>query len=175
MDPDEERLRRFEAAVLPHLDAAHDLARWLTRSDADAGDVVQEACVRALRYFDGFRGTAVKPWFLAVVRNAANDWMSRRPPATGALDDDAAPAAAREESSEAGLLRADERASLARALDELPAEFREAVVLRELEGLSYKEIAAVVGAPIGTVMSRLSRGRRLLLRSMGGEEGRDEV
>lgn len=169
MSPDEDRLRRFEAAVLPHLDSAHNLARWLTRSDADAGDVVQEACVRALRHFDGFRGGDVKPWFLAVVRNTAYTWMGRRAPETGAVDPDAAPAA--EASPESSALRADERAALDRALTALPEEFRETVVLRELEGLSYKEIAAVTGAPIGTVMSRLSRGRRLLMRRLSGGEG----
>jgi RNA polymerase sigma factor (sigma-70 family) len=172
MSADEDRLRRFEEAVLPHLDSAHNLARWLARSDADAGDVVQEACLRALRHFDGFRGGDAKPWFLAVVRNTAATWLSRRPREASLDEERAAPAAA-EPSSETELLRFDEREVMNQALETLPPEFREAIVLRELEGMSYKDIAAAVGAPIGTVMSRLSRGRRLLLERLGGAKGGD--
>ena len=171
MSADEHRIRRFEEAVLPHLDAAHNLARWLTGDDADAGDAVQEACVRALRYFDGFQGGDVRPWFMAIVRNCAYTALSRRPK-TLELSEEAAPADAREDSIEASLEKGDERAELARAREALPPEFREALVLRELEGLSYKEIAAATGTPIGTVMSRLSRGRQLLLKRLGGEGGR---
>jgi RNA polymerase sigma-70 factor (ECF subfamily) len=169
MSADEDRLRRFEEAVLPHLDSAHNLARWLTRSDADAGDVVQEASLRALRHFDGFRGGDAKPWFLAIVRNTAMTWLSRRP-GEAPLDEESGAGPA-EASSESQLLRADERAALHRALETVPAEFREALVLRELEGMAYKEIALVLGVPIGTVMSRLSRGRRLLLAGLGGSKG----
>jgi RNA polymerase sigma-70 factor (ECF subfamily) len=171
MSPDEDRLRRFEGAVLPHLDSAHNLARWLIRSDADAGDVVQEACVRALRYFDGFRGGDAKPWFLSVVRNSAMTWLSRRPPEDSLDEERGAPAEAAGVSSETELLRFDERAVLNHALAALPDEFREAIVLRELEGMSYKDISAALGVPIGTVMSRLSRGRRLLLERLGGKKG----
>lgn len=155
--------------MLPHLDSAHNLARWLIRSDADAGDVVQEACVRALRHFDGFRGGDAKPWFLSVVRNAAMTWLSRRPREDSLDEERGAPAAAAEASTEAELLRYDEREVLDRALERLPDEFREAIVLRELEGMSYKDIASALGVPIGTVMSRLSRGRRLLLESLGAK------
>jgi RNA polymerase sigma-70 factor (ECF subfamily) len=169
MSADEERIRRFEEAVLPHLDSAHNLARWLTRNDADAGDVVQEACVRALSHFDGFRGGDAKPWLLAIVRNTAMTWMSHRPK-EAMLDEERAVPGAVEPSTEAELLRFDERKVLNLALESLPAEFREIVVLRELEGLSYKDIAAAVGVPIGTVMSRLSRGRHLLLESLGGKK-----
>jgi RNA polymerase sigma factor (sigma-70 family) len=170
MSADEERIRRFEEAVLPHLDSAHNLARWLTRNDADAGDVVQEACVRALRHFDGLRGDA-KPWFLAVVRNTALTWISRR---TGeAAYDEGSTIALEpaEASNDSELLRSDDRAALQRALETLPAEFREAIILRELEGMAYKEIAVALGVPIGTVMSRLSRGRRLLLSRLAGKTG----
>jgi len=167
---DAERIRRFEEAVLPHLDSAHNLARWLTGDDADAGDAVQEACVRALRYFDGFQGGDVRPWFMTIVRNCAFTALSRRPK-TLELGDEAALADAREEPVETALEKSDERAALGRALEGLPPEFRETLVLRELEGLSYKEIAAVTGAPIGTVMSRLSRARLLLMKRLGGTEG----
>jgi RNA polymerase sigma-70 factor (ECF subfamily) len=173
MSADEERIRRFEEAVLPHLDSAHNLARWLTRNDADAGDVVQEACVRALRYFDDLRGGDAKPWFLTIVRNTSMTWMSRRP-GEAVLDEEQVVAAeTADASSESELLRTDERLALHRALETLPAEFRETVVLRELEGMAYKEIATVTGVPIGTVMSRLSRGRRLLLGRLGGKKGVD--
>ena len=171
MSADEERLRRFEEAVLPHLDSAHNLARWLTRSGADAGDVVQEACVRALRHFDGFRGGGAKPWFLAVVRNTALTWLARRPGTAEFDEENPQTGGPSEASSEGALLRDDERAALQRALEALPAEFREAVVLRELEGMSYKDIAAATEAPIGTVMSRLARGRRLLRDRLGGKTG----
>ncbi|HXT01054.1 MAG TPA: sigma-70 family RNA polymerase sigma factor [Elusimicrobiota bacterium] len=170
MSVEEERISRFEEAVRPQLDSAHNLARWLTGSDADAGDVVQEACVRALRYFDGFHGGEVRPWFMAIVRNCAYTQLGRRP-RTEELLDGAALADARGGSIEAELEREDERAALGRALEGLAPEFREAIVLRELEGLSYKEISAVTGAPIGTVMSRLSRARLLLLKRLGGSEG----
>jgi RNA polymerase sigma-70 factor (ECF subfamily) len=170
MSADEQRISRFEEAVLPHLDAAHNLARWLTGDDADAGDAVQEACVRALRYFDGFHGSDVRPWFMAIVRNCAYTALSRRPK-TVELSEEAAPSDARENTIEASLVESDERAALARALEALPVEFREALVLRELEGMSYKEIAAATETPIGTVMSRLSRGRQLLLKRLGGTEG----
>jgi RNA polymerase sigma factor (sigma-70 family) len=170
MNADENRLRRFEEAVLPHLDSAHNLARWLTGNDADAGDVVQEASVRALRHFDGFHGGDVRPWFLTIVRNCAYTLLAQRPK-TVELDEEASLPDFKGESIETALMRDDERAALGRALETLPAEFRETLVLRELEGLSYKEIAAVTETPIGTVMSRLSRGRLLLLRRLGGKEG----
>ena len=171
MSADEDRLRRFEEAVLPHLDSAHNLARWLTRSEADAGDVVQEACVRALRYFDGFSGGDAKPWFMSVVRNAAMTWLSRRPREDSLDEERGAPIEAAGVSSETELLRFDEREVLNHALETLPAEFREAIVMRELEDMSYKEISTAIGVPIGTVMSRLSRGRRMLLERLGGKRG----
>jgi RNA polymerase sigma-70 factor (ECF subfamily) len=161
-EPD--RRSRFEATFLPHLPAAYNLARWLTRDDHDAEDVVQEATLRAYRYFGGFRGEDGRAWFLAVVRNTCLTWLQRnRPPRPTVPFDEAVhgvPVDAPAPPSVAEALR--------RAMDELPPEFREAVVLRELEGLSYKEVAAVTGVPIGTVMSRLSRGRGLLRQVMAG-------
>jgi RNA polymerase sigma-70 factor (ECF subfamily) len=166
LSPVDEPARRagFEATFLPHLPTAYNLARWLTRDGHDAEDVVQEAYLRAFRSYEGFRGGDGRAWFLAVVRNTCLTWLRRnRPPAATVRFDEAvhavpADAPAPPEGAEA----------LRRALESLPPEFREAVVLRELEGLSYKEVAAVTGVPIGTVMSRLSRGRGLLRQAMTG-------
>jgi RNA polymerase sigma factor (sigma-70 family) len=161
-EPD--RRAAFEETFLPHLPAAYNLARWLARDGADAEDVVQEAYLRALRSFAGFHGGDGRAWFLAIVRNTGLTWLRRnRPPKPTVPFDEARhgrPANAAEPPVGDEALRA--------ALAELPAEFREAVVLRELEGLSYKEIAAVTGVPIGTVMSRLSRGRGLLRQALAG-------
>lgn len=161
---DDVRTKRFAQAALPHLDAAYNLARWLTRNDADAEDVVQEACVRALRYLDGFHGGDGRAWLLAIVRNTCFTWFERNRPAelAGEPDDDVPFAGPGPE--DAALESAD-RAALDAAIVALPLVFREVLVLRELEELSYKEIAGIVGAPIGTVMSRLSRARALLHRS----------
>ncbi|MBI3449796.1 MAG: sigma-70 family RNA polymerase sigma factor [Acidobacteria bacterium] len=173
MDPTE--LERFERTLLPHMSAAYNLARWLTRSDQDAEDVVQEAYVRAVRFFGGFRGGNSKAWFLTIVRNTGYSWLerSRGEELTTAFDanlhdvEDAGPG------PELELLRRATRQELFAALESLPVEFREALVLRELEGLSYKEIADVSGLPIGTVMSRLARARqrlRQILTDRGSKE-----
>jgi RNA polymerase sigma-70 factor (ECF subfamily) len=159
--------RNFEQLVLPHLDAAYNLARWLTRNDHDAEDVVQEAMLRAYRYVGGLRGEA-RPWLLAIVRNACMTWLRANRPAelAGALD-----AEALEDRPDPGdgpdalLLREVDRRILNEAIAALPQPFREVLVLRELEDLAYKDIARITGAPIGTVMSRLSRARRLLADS----------
>jgi RNA polymerase sigma-70 factor, ECF subfamily len=164
---------RFERLALPQLDAAYNLAFWLTRSRPDADDIVQEAYLRALRAFDGFRGDDIKPWLLAIVRNAAYRWLANRRRAgnvisldeTLAGDDDGHPinvVASDDLSAEQLLVGAAERDYVLRALAELPPIFREAVVLREIEGLSYREISEVTGTPVGTVMSRLARGRNEL-------------
>jgi len=155
----------FERAVLPHLNAAYNLARWLTRNDADAADVVQEACLRAFKYFGGFAGGSGKPWLLSIVRHTCFTWLAKNRPAElaplddMAIDDLADAEAGAAATPESGLLAADERVLLAELLAGLPAEFREIVVLRELEELSYRAIAEVTGLPVGTVMSRLARAR----------------
>ena len=167
-------LARFEKSVLPHLDAAYNLARWLTRNDHDAQDVVQEAFLRAFRFYEGMHGADARPWLLAIVRNTGYSWLEKnRPGEVVALDDagvvsnDAetvgheAPA---ESNPEVILLQSANRKLVNLALEELPVGYREVVVMREIEDLSYKEIAAIAGIPIGTVMSRLARGREMLRR-----------
>ena len=163
---------RFEAVVLPHLQAAYGLARWLLRSDADAEDVVQEACLRALRHFDGFHGGDPRSWLLAIVRNASYTWLAKkkREGPTEELDDERHEPAA-DDDPESILLSNVRKELLVRALEELPVPFREVLVLRELEGLSYKEIGAVTDLPVGTVMSRLSRARDRLQRALAGARG----
>ena len=162
---------RFAEMAMPHLDAAYNLARWLTRDPADASDVVQEAMLRALRFFGSFRGGSAKSWLLAIVRNTAIDWMRANRPAQIAPPpaDDSDPfenIADQGDDPEAALIRVGNRQQLDRLIAGLPSEFRECLVLRELEELSYKEIAAVTGVPLGTVMSRLSRARLLLRRAL---------
>jgi len=162
---------RFRVNVLSHLDAAYNLARWLSRSDTDAEDIVQEACVRAFRSFDGFRGDSARPWLLAIVRNSCYDWLRRSRKGDGdeAYDEeihggiDATPMVTELAGPEALFERAETRQRIDTAIARLPAPFREVVVLRDIDDLSYKEIADVAGVPIGTVMSRLARGRRLLM------------
>jgi RNA polymerase sigma factor (sigma-70 family) len=162
--PDSDQLAQFEAALLPHLDAAYNLARWLTRHDHDAEDIVQEAYLRALRFFGGFQGHGGRPWLLKIVRNTYCTWAARQRPCEAALPFDEELHATNDAASapDAALLRQADADALRVALAELPAELREVVVLRELEELSYKEIAGIIDAPLGTVMSRLSRGRRRL-------------
>lgn len=155
-------------AILPHLDAAYGLARWLVR-DADAArDVVQESCLRAIQYFSGFRGGNARAWLLGIVRNAARDRL--RGTGEAPLTEDAAlevpdPAPG----PEASYARKQDMARLEAALAALPLDLRECLVLRELEQLSYQEIARVTEVPVGTVMSRLWRARQLLLRPREGE------
>lgn len=159
-----EDLQRFERIVMPHLDAGYNLARWLTRDDHDAADIVQEAYLRALRSFAGYRGGDARSWLLTIVRNTSYTWLRQNRAAELAapdpLDESAELAADPASEPEVQFLRSADRRLLQAALEALPAEFREALVLRELEGLSYKEIADVVDAPLGTVMSRLARARR---------------
>ena len=147
------------------MDAAYNLARWLTRSDQDARDVVQEAALRAFRFVDGLRGET-KPWFLALVRNACFDWLKANRPAEIVGGEEALPERTEEHTPETLAFRALDRRMLNEALAALPAQFREALILRELEDLAYADIARITGAPIGTVMSRLARGRRLLADSL---------
>ena len=158
----------FEQIVLPHLDAAHNLARWLVRDASLAEDVVQDAVVRALAYYASFRGGDARAWLLRIVRNAAYDAIAARPRAPMSLDQEiggglqvADPAA----DPETALARRDDGARLHHMLGALPDELRECLVLRELEELSYKQIATITGVPIGTVMSRLWRARRALINA----------
>jgi len=167
----------FEQTVLPHLHAAYNLARWLLRNEADADDVTQEAFVRAYRFFDSFHGGNVKTWLLTIVRNACYTWLKqhRAEKSTmpfdeqlhssdqAGLENGISPYSA---SPEALFLQDADRHLLHRCLEVLPLEFRESLVLRELEGLSYKEISAVMQVPIGTVMSRLARARSLLQQQL---------
>ena len=156
--------RSFEETVLPHLDAAFNYARWLTRNDADAEEVVQEAYVRALRFFSALRGDDARAWLLTIVRNAYFARGPRRVDAFVELPPEHEAARLDEGlNPEALVLQHETISHVHAALEQLPVEFREAVVLRELEGLAYKEIAAVTGVPIGTVMSRLARARDRLL------------
>jgi len=158
---------RFEQLVLPHLDAAYNLARWLTRDVHDAEDVVQDACVRALKYLGSLHGSDGRSWFLTIVRNAFYDWLGRNRPSEIVHDDDAIDAAVDHAAldPQQTAVRAAELQGLAAAVAALPLQYREVLILRELEELSYKEIARVVDIPVGTVMSRLARARGLLQRS----------
>jgi RNA polymerase sigma factor (sigma-70 family) len=155
------RFSSFEQVVLPHLDAAYNLARWLTRNEHDAEDVVQEAFVRALRFFGGFRGGDGRAWLLAIVRNACYDWLRRRRPqeVVDSFDEELHHAAADTPTPEELLLTEARQLRLRQALEALPVAWREVLILREIEGLSYKEIAEVAGIKVGTVMSRLARAR----------------
>jgi len=159
---------RFEQLILPHLDAGYNLARWLTRNSQDAEDVVQDACVRALKYMDAVHGGDARGWFLTIVRHAFYDWCKRNRPAEEISDDgtliDLAVDPAAIDPEQAAQRSAESRL-LADAVAQLPLAFREVLILRELEDLSYKEIARIADIPIGTVMSRLARARSLLQRS----------
>ena len=157
--------RNFEDAVLPHLDAAYNLARWLTHNDQDAEDVVQEASLRALRFFNSFRGDNARAWLLKIVRNSYHTRQTQVAPPTTPFDE---PIHSPEQSSnpETLLLQKADRQTLSQALEKLPPNFREVLVLREIEGLSYEEIAYVVGIPTGTVMSSLARARERLRQSL---------
>jgi len=160
-------VKRFEALVLPHLDSAYNLARWLTRDSQDAQDVVQDACVRALKYLGSLERSDARAWFLAIVRNAFYDWVGRNRPAEIVHDEDAVDAAvdAASSSPEQAAVRNAELRVLSDAIAALPVQYREVLILRELEELSYKEIASIADIPVGTVMSRLARARALLQRS----------
>jgi RNA polymerase sigma-70 factor (ECF subfamily) len=160
----DDRRRRFEAQALPHIDAAYNLARWLARSNSDADDIVQEAMLRAFRAFDSVRGD-IRPWLLAIVRNCWHSWVSdarRRghtPLPTGEGNRAGVELKANEPDPEDTVISIDQGRKLNDVIARLPADLREVLVLRELEDLSYRDIAQITGAPIGTVMSRLSRAR----------------
>jgi RNA polymerase sigma-70 factor (ECF subfamily) len=165
---EQEQQTRFEEVIMPHLDAAYNLARWLTRNEHDAEDVVQDAFLRAFKFFEGFRGGNSRSWLLSIVRNTAYTWLQKnRKHAVGTISDDeiekiqdGAP------NPEALLVKDTDHQEVMKAISELPVEFREALILRELEEMSYKEIADVLNVPLGTVMSRLARARRQLQESL---------
>ena len=168
------KARRFEEICVPHLDAAYDLARWLTRDDRNAEDVVQEAYLRAFKFFDGFRGENGRAWLLTIVRNTYYTWLEKNqaqnlnvPFDENTLETQGSDLVTMEHyannSADRVLEQKDAQRVINGALEQLPVEFREVIVLRELEDMSYKEIASVAGIPIGTVMSRLARARKMLL------------
>jgi RNA polymerase sigma-70 factor (ECF subfamily) len=160
---DIEERRQFEQATLPHFNAAYNLARWLTKDGHAAEEVVQEAYYRAARYFASFRGGDGRAWLLGVVRRASFDWLAKRRGQTAlAFVPDVHDQADESSNPVHQAIRHYEQERVRTALEELSPPLREVIVLRELEGMSYQEIAAVVEVPIGTVMSRLSRGRRQL-------------
>jgi len=168
---DVETWRRFERVAMPHLDAAYNLARWLTQDDHDAEDVVQEALVRAMRYIDGFRGDSARAWLLQIVRNTCFSWLKEnRAKNQTTLDDfdEAAEAIAAPSSQEppAIAMRKADKAQIDAAIAALPVAYREVLVLRELEELAYADIARIAEIPVGTVMSRLSRARALVRASL---------
>jgi RNA polymerase sigma-70 factor (ECF subfamily) len=154
----------FERLVMVHLDAGYNLARWLTHDARDAEDVVQDACLRAMKYMGTLHAEDGRAWFLTIVRRAFYDWLARSRPALLVRDDESAIESLADEADnpEQALARKTERLALTEAVAALPLPFREVIVLRELEDLSYKEIARIADVPLGTVMSRLSRARRLL-------------
>ena len=170
MSEDENR-RRFESLAIPHLDAAYNLARWLTHNDHDAQDVVQEALLRALRYIGSFRGDSARAWLLQIVRHTCYSWLRENRPAERILFDDAddawqnVPAPAMDEPQAVAMRNAD-RVQINQAIAALPIVFREVLVLRELEDFSYNDIARIADIPLGTVMSRLARARGLMRQSL---------
>jgi RNA polymerase sigma-70 factor (ECF subfamily) len=173
---EKEAVASFEAALLPHLDAAHNLARWLTRNEQDAQDVVQEAYLRAFRSFGGFHGSNGRAWLLTIVRNTSYTLLKKnRSVDLSTTFDEEIHASGHESVSPATILEHSEDAELIReAMDELPAEFREILALRHQEGLSYKEIADIAQIPPGTVMSRLARARAKLRECLAARIGKEK-
>ena len=172
---EQSRARRFEQIFVAHLDAAYNFARWLTRDERNAEDIVQEACLRAFKSLDSFRGDSGRAWLLAIVRNTYYTWYKKNKAEAVNVPFDEDGTIAGGHSSPTSTARsarsidpgaADARRQVNAALDRLPEEFREVIVLRELEDLSYKEIAAIARIPLGTVMSRLARARKLMLRHL---------
>jgi RNA polymerase sigma-70 factor, ECF subfamily len=170
MMTEQNRPGTFEQTVLPHLDAAYNFARWLTRNEQDAQDVVQEAYLRAFRYFAGFRGGDARAWLMKIVRNTSYSWLQANRPLQDAaeFDEKLCPPDARSPNPEEVVLQSDSATLVRQALEKLPPNFREVLILRELEELSYGEIADVTGMPAGTVMSSLSRARARLRQIIAG-------
>jgi RNA polymerase sigma-70 factor (ECF subfamily) len=175
---DQERMRRFRDAALPHLDDLYTLARYLMRNATDAEDAVQECYLRALRHFDSYRGPAMKPWLLAILRNVCKAEFARRGkdevPTDFAQDESVAEDMPMWQEPQASpeklILRQQDSATIRRLVAELPEPFRETIVLREVNDLSYQEIAEIAGVPVGTVMSRLARARAMLRSAWNAAE-----
>ncbi|HXS96413.1 MAG TPA: sigma-70 family RNA polymerase sigma factor [Candidatus Limnocylindrales bacterium] len=162
----------FEESLWPHLGGAYNLARWIVGNRHDAEDVVQDSFTKAFQAAGGFRGGDIRVWLMKIVRNTALNFVQRdRPKLEVAFGERGPDPADAQPDPEAALLRASQQARVRAAVERLPAEFRETLVLRELEGMAYKEIAAVLDIPIGTVMSRLARARDLLMRDLAAEKG----
>ena len=167
-----EKSARFSLLLEPHLDAAYNYARWLARNDSDAEDVAHDAVLRALEYFDAFKGDRIRPWLLTIVRNTFYTWLKKNRPVemVESFDEETHGTPEPEANPQALALRNADRRVLAAAIESLPREYREPIILREMEAFSYKEIGALLDIPIGTVMSRLARARKKLeevLRARG--------
>jgi RNA polymerase sigma-70 factor, ECF subfamily len=175
--PEHNDVPNFEQAVLPHLDAAYNLARWLMRNDQDAQDVAQEAYLRAFRFFPGFRGGNARAWLLKIVRNTCYTWLHANRPLQDAteFDENLFSPDSCTPNPEESVLQNDSNILVRKALEKLPSSFREVLILRELEGMSYKEIADITGMPAGTVMSSLSRARNRLRQILTGPISGDTV
>jgi RNA polymerase sigma-70 factor (ECF subfamily) len=165
----------FAEVVLPHLDSAYNLARWLVRSGDDAEDIAQEAMMRAFQYFDGFHGGDARAWLLRIVRNASYGWLQKNRARQPDVFDEAIHAGLDVINPETLMLQNADARLVEAAMNALPARLREVLVLRELEGLTYKEISAVIGLPMGTVMSSLSRARARFRHAVNEELSRDPV
>jgi RNA polymerase sigma factor (sigma-70 family) len=173
--PQEHELASFEGMMLPHLDAAHNLARWLLRNEEDAQDVVQEAYLRALKSFHGFHGSEGRAWLLTIVRNTAYTWLRKNRAFDLATFDEEIHTPGSEAANPAAILEQTEDAeAIRKAMEDLAVEFREILVLRHLEGLSYKEIADIAQIPPGTVMSRLARARARLKQCLADRLGKEK-
>lgn len=170
--PGPNKSERFERIIVPHLDAAYNLARWLTQNSQDAEDVVQEACLRAFTSLEGYHGGESRAWLLAIVRNASYDWLRkhRKQEQTLSLDEETLHVISEASDPETLLLREVDQQRLREAVERLPMEFREVIVLREMEELSYKEIARIIQTPTGTVMSRLARARKRLRDCLSNQQ-----
>jgi len=171
---------RFEQIILPYLGDAYNLARWMTRNPEDAKDIVQEAMIRAFRFFSGFHDGSAKAWLLTIVRNTGYTWLRqhRSHDIDTVLQEEALEIPEQSPGPEAQMVQSANQELLRKALERIPLEFREIVILRDLEGFSYKEMVEITGLPIGTVMSRLSRARSRLQREVmdrGGKEVEREL
>ena len=174
-DLDPEDLARFEQIVLPHVDAAFNLARWLLRRRDEAEDVAQEALLRACRFFQGFQGGDARAWLLQIVRNTCYTWLEKNRSLELSVEFNEELHLQTCSTPETMAIAGDNRERLTRALETLPPRYREIIILRELEGCSYKEIAAIASIPVGTVMSSLSRARRQLCFALDGEPPKEAV